>query len=121
LWAGLPDVAIDHFEKSLRLNPRAPLGGTMMAKGVAHFFARRLDQARTMLLLSLQQHPDWVPTNQFLAACYGHLGQLDEAKIIIERLRGLTPVVVPTADNWRDPEQREFYLSGLRLALTETE
>jgi adenylate cyclase len=120
LWAGLPDVAIEHFEKSLRLNPRAPLGGTLMAKGVAHFFARRLDQARTMLLLSLQQHPDWVPTNQFLAACYGHLGQLDEAKIIIERLRALTPVVVPTADHWRDPKQREFYLSGLRLAMGET-
>ena len=31
------------------------------------------------------------------------------------------PVVVPTADNWRDPEQREFYLSGLRLAMGETE
>jgi adenylate cyclase len=24
LWAGLPDVAIDHFERSSRLNPRAP-------------------------------------------------------------------------------------------------
>jgi len=121
LWAGLPDVAIDHFEKSLRLNPRASLGGTLMAKGVAHFFARRLDQARTMLLLSLQQYPDWVPTNRFLAACYGHLGQLDEAKTIIRRLRGLTPVVLPAADHWRDPEQREFYLSGLRLAVGETE
>ena len=61
-----------------------------MANGIAHFFARRLDQARTMLLLSLQEHPDWVPTNRFLAACYAHLGQLDEAKIIIKRLRALT-------------------------------
>jgi adenylate cyclase len=121
LWAGLPDVAIDHFEKSSRLNPRAPLGGTLMGKGVAHFFARRLDQARTMLSLSLQQHPNWVPTNRFLAACYGHLGQLDEARITIERLRALTPVVLPKADNYRNPEQREFYLSGLRLAMGETE
>src|SRR5215471_4113401 len=120
LWAGLPDVAIDHFEKSLRLDPRDWLGGTLMAKGVAHFCAGRLDQARTMLLLSLQQHPDWVPTNRFLAACYGHLGQLDEAKIIIKRLRALTPVVLPSADHWRNPEQREFYLSGLRLAMSET-
>jgi adenylate cyclase len=121
LWAGLPDVAIDHIEKSLRLNPRAPLGATSMAKGVAHFFARRLDQARIMLLQSLQHHPGWVPTQRFLAACYGHLGQFDEAKIIIERLRALTPVVLPTANHWRDPEQREFYLSGLRLAMGETE
>jgi adenylate cyclase len=121
LWAGLPDVAIDRFERSLRLNPLESQSGTLMATGVAHFFARRLDQARTMLLRSLQQHPDWVPTNRFLAACYAHLGQLDEARIVIKRLRALTPEVMPNADHWRNPEQREFYLSGLRLAMSHTE
>ena len=121
LWAGSPDVAIDHFERSLRLNPRDPAGGTLMANGVAHFFARRLDQARTVLLLSLQEQPDRVPTNRFLAACYAHLGELDEAKMMIKRVRALTSVVLPSADHWRDPEQREFYLSGLRLAMSETE
>ena len=120
LWAGSPDVAIDHLERSLRLDPRDQ-SGTLMAKGIAHFFARRLEQARTMLLLSLQQHPDWIPTNRFLAACYAHLGELDEAKMMIKRLRALTPVVLPKADHWRDPEQREFFLSGLRLAMSETE
>jgi len=92
-----------------------------MVSGIAHFFARRLGQARTMLLLSLQQHPDWVPTNRFLAACYAHLGELDDAKMIIKQLRALTPVVLPKADHWRDPEQREFYLSGLRLAIGATD
>jgi tetratricopeptide (TPR) repeat protein len=121
LWAGSPDVAIDHFERSLRLDPRDPKGAIVLANGIAHFFARRLDQARTMLLLSLQEHPGWVPTNRFLAACYAHLGELDEAKMMIKRLRALTPVVLPNADQWRDPEQREFYLSGLRLAMSETE
>jgi adenylate cyclase len=121
LWAGLPDVAIDHLERSIRLNPLASRSGTLMATGVAHFFARRLDQARITLLRSLQEHPDWVPTNRFLAACHAHLGQLDEAKIIIERLRALTPEVLPTADNWRDPAQREFFLSGLRLAMSEAD
>ena len=45
---------------------------------------------------------------------------MDEAKTVIKRLRDLTPEVLPSADNWRDPEQREFYLSGLRLAMGET-
>jgi adenylate cyclase len=121
LWAGSPDVAIIHFEKSLRLDPRDSRGAILMVNGIAHFFARRLEQARTMLLTSLQQHPDWVPVNRFLAACYAHLGQLDKAKTIIERLRPLTPAVLPTADHWRDPEQREFYLSGLRLAMSATD
>ena len=121
LWAGSPDVAIDHIERALRLDPRDPNGAALMVNGIAHFFARRLDQARTMLLLSLQEHPDWVPTNRFLAACYAHLGELDEAKLIIKRLRALTPLVLPKADHWRDPDQREFYLSGLRLAMSATE
>jgi len=121
LWAASPDVAIEHFERSLRLNPLGSSGGTLVAIGMAHFFARRLDQARTMLSRSLQQHPDWVPTNRFLAACYAHLGELDEAKMMIKRLRALTPVVLPKADHWRDPKQREFYLLGLRLAMSETE
>jgi adenylate cyclase len=122
LWAGCsPDIAIDHLERALRLDPLDPRGETSLPKGIAHFFARRLDQARTMLLLSLQENPGWVPTNRFLAACYAHLGELDEAKMIIERLRALTPVVLPSADHWRDPEQREFFLSGLRLAMSATE
>jgi len=68
LWAGCsPDIAIDHLERALRLDPRDPRGETSLPKGIAHFFARRLDQARTMLLLSLQENPGWVPTNRFLA------------------------------------------------------
>jgi adenylate cyclase len=122
LWAGCsPDIAIDHLERALRLDPRDPRGETSLPKGIAHFFARRLDQARTMLLLSLQENPGWVPTSRWLAACYAHLGELDEAKMIIKRLRALTPVVLPSADHWRDPEQREFFLSGLRLAMSATD
>jgi len=119
LWAGQPDLAIDHFETALRLNPRDPAPATLMGIGVGHFFARRLEDARAMLLRSLQLQPGWVPTSRFLAACYAHLGLLDEAREIIEELRALTSVVVPNADHWRNPGQREFYLSGLRLAAGE--
>jgi hypothetical protein len=49
------------------------------------------------------------------------MGRLDEAREIIKRLMTLTPVVVPTANPCRNPEHGELFLSGLRLAMGETE
>jgi tetratricopeptide (TPR) repeat protein len=115
-WAGEPDLAIKHFETSLRLNPREQRANPLMGIGVAHFFAGRLEEGRTTLLRSLQEKPNWVPTYRFLASCYAHMGRLDEAREVILRLQNLTNVIVPSADNWRDPAHREFYLSGLRMA-----
>jgi TolB-like protein/class 3 adenylate cyclase len=119
LWVGQPDLAIEHFETGLRLSPRVRMHDPFLGIGVGQFFARRLDEARTMLLRSLQENPNWVPTYRFLASCYAQMGRLDEAREIIERLRTLTDVVVPRATHWRNPEHREFYLSGLRLAAGE--
>ena len=73
-----------------------------------------------MLLRSLQEHPNWAPTYRFLASCYAKMGRLEEAREVIERLRSITSIIVPIATHWRDAEQRELYLSGLRLAAGET-
>jgi pentatricopeptide repeat protein len=105
---------------SLRLNPREQRANPLMGIGVAHFFARRLEEARAALLRSLQEKPNWVPTYRFLASCYAHMGRLDEAREVVRLLRTMTNALVPSAENWRDPKQREFYLSGLRLAARET-
>jgi len=119
LWAGQTDLGIEHFQKSLRLNPlrRAPAS---MGIGVGHFFAHRLDRAAEMLLLSLEENPSWAPCYRFLASCYAHLGRPDDARNLVKRLRDITPMVVPSAAHWRIPEQREFFLEGLRLAADET-
>jgi adenylate cyclase len=119
LWAGQPDLAIDHFETSLRLSPHARRAGTFMSIGMGHFFAERFEDAVAMLLRSLQEHPGWAPTYRFLAACHAHMGRLDEARETIERLKAITPVVVPNAMHWRNAEHRELFLSGLRLAASE--
>ena len=120
LWTGQIDLAILHFENSLRLNPIAETANPSMGIGVAYFFARRFEEARERLLQSLQEKPDWIPSHRFLASCCAHMGRLDEAREIIARLRTLTNVVVPSASNWRDPDLREFYLEGLRLAAADS-
>jgi TolB-like protein/class 3 adenylate cyclase len=119
LWAGQPDLAIEHFETGLRLSPRVRIHDPLLGIGVGHFFARRYDEARTMLLRSMQENPNWVPSYRFLASCYAQMGRLGEAREIIERLQTLTDVVVPHATHWRNAEHREFYLEGLRLAVGE--
>ena len=42
LWAGQPDLAIEHFETGLRLSPRVRVHDPFLGIGVGHFFARRL-------------------------------------------------------------------------------
>ena len=69
LWAGQPDLAIEHVEASMRLSPRVRVGGSLALIGVAHFFARRLDQAVPKLLLAIQDNPSFPVPYQCLAAC----------------------------------------------------
>ena len=54
-----------------------------------------------------------------LAACYAHMGRLEEARAVVERLRALTPNVIPSFLPYPNPEQRELFLWGLRLAAGE--
>jgi len=47
------------------------------------------------------------------------MGHLEEACETVRQLRVITSLVVPAATHWRNLEQRELYLSGLRLAAGE--
>jgi len=49
------------------------------------------------------------------------MGRLDDARKIVARLRGITSFVIPDAKQLRNPEHRELYLSGLRLATSEAD
>jgi adenylate cyclase len=120
LWAGQPDPAIEHFETSMRLNPRDRFGAPLTGIGIARFFNRQFDGAAANLVASSEQFPTFAPTYWFLASCYAHMGRLDDAREIVERLRTITPVIVPTITPFRNPEHSELLLSGLRLAAGES-
>jgi TolB-like protein len=119
LYAGLPDMAIQHVEAALNLGPRARVGSSLAVIGQAHFFSRRFGEAVPKLLLATQEDPSYPHPYRCLAACYAHMGRLDQAREVVERLRAITPVVVPNVGFLRNPEHREFFLSGLRLAAGE--
>ena len=116
LWAGQYDLAIEHIETAIRLNPRESRNATYLSIGLGHFFARRTEKAAEMLGISLQENSEWPPTLRFMASCLAHLGRLKEAQEMVKRLQAITPVVIPAAGHWRIREDREYYLDGLRLA-----
>ena len=121
LHTGKADLAIEHFETSLRLSPRDYAGRrSLVGIGIAEFFNRRFGDAVAKLLVSLEEIPGWAMPYRFLAASYAHMGRLEEAREIVKRLRAITPLVMPSVIPFRNPEHRELFLSGLRLAAGET-
>jgi len=116
LWAGQPDLAIEHAETALRLSPRERMGTPLSLIGEAHFFKREFDEAASKLLLSVQENPGYPHSYRLLAARYAHMGRLNDARAIIARLRVITPQLVPSAAQLRRPADRELFLSGLRAA-----
>jgi len=119
--AGQLDIAIEHGEAALRLSPRARVGPSLGVIGSAHFLSRQFDEAVPKLLLAIQEDPSNPQPHRYLAACYAHMGRLDDAREIVERLRTITRVVIPDASFLRNAEHRELFLSGLRLAAGETQ
>ena len=120
IQAGHPSVAMEHFKTSSRLSPRDQTGMNLTGMGVSHFFNKRFEDAAASLLISLQHLSTWVVTYRFLASSYAHMGRLSEARDIVQKLRTLTPFVVPSVPPYRNPEHRKLFLSGLRLAADET-
>jgi len=74
-----------------------------------------------MLRLAIQQNQGFPSSYRYLAACYAHMGRIDEAREVIRRLRGITSLTIPgpSTTYMRKPEHRELFLSGLRLAAGE--
>jgi adenylate cyclase len=66
-----------------------------------------------------EEFPHFAQTYRFLASAYAHLGNLDDAREIVKRLRAITPLIVPPVIPLRNREHSELYLSGLRLAADE--
>jgi len=118
--AGEHDLAIEHIGIALRLSPRERIGTPLVVLGMAYFLKRQFDEAASKLLLAVQDNPGHPGTYRCLAACYAHMGRLDEAHEIVTRLRAITPIIVPSDVPYRNLEYRELLLSGLRLAMGES-
>jgi hypothetical protein len=67
----------------------------------------------------LERFPNLGMTYRFLASSYAHMGRLDQAREVAGHMRALNLSVLESGNRYRNPEYRELYLSGLRLAASE--
>ena len=95
------DRAFRGFAASQPTRPRRPTSSIVI--GAALFFSRRFDEAVPKLLLAIQDDPSFPTPYRYLAACYAHMGRLDEAREDRHAAARITPVVVPGAMLSRTP------------------
>ena len=84
--SGETNLAIEHFETSMRLDPRMTRRAFhLTGLGMCHFFEGRFDEAATFLEDSFRELPTYPLTGWFLAACYARMGRVQEAREFASR------------------------------------
>jgi lipopolysaccharide biosynthesis regulator YciM len=109
-------VAIEHLERALRLDPigpeRALLTGFM---GIAQFQQGRFREA-VINLREWVQRSDAYIGHGFLAASYGHLGQIAAANDALLRYQSATPLpIAELGQSFPDLTLRRLLREGDRV------
>jgi adenylate cyclase len=115
-----PEVAIQHFERSLRLSPFDPLAFNCdVGIGCAHFIAKRYEQAALWQERALVVKPTACWIHRTLAPAYALAGDLDRARESVNNLRGAYPELTISDIAHALAFSREVmrrFAEGLRLA-----
>jgi adenylate cyclase len=117
--AGDADRAFEDTQMSMRLDPLSPLRGDQMCSlGLARFAQERFDDALPFFTQGVQLVPAWPYGHYYLAACYGHLGQMAPAQASLARARELSnrPMDELASAWFRRPEHQRLLLDGVALA-----
>jgi adenylate cyclase len=89
-----PDVAIQHFERALRLSPLDPLTfNIFIGIGVAHFHKDQFVEAAAWVEKALREKPDAYWANRILSASYFYADRLQDAERALSALRARFPEV----------------------------
>ncbi len=78
---GVPDRAIEHFKKAMRLSPLDPLDfATQNGLALACFFAGQHSEGLKWALSAIRANANWPPARFTAMMCYAVLGDIDSAK-----------------------------------------
>ena len=116
--AGLPDEAIQSFERAIRMSPLDPLLHAPLA-GMAHALIelRRFDEAIVAGKKAQRQNPSFSPAYRCLASAFAHLGRETEAREAAARLLEVDPNFTISAWIARGGQSNsKLLIEGLRKA-----
>ena len=89
-----PEVAIQHFERSLRLSPFDPMAFNCdMGIGCAHFIAKRYEQAAVWQEKALMAKPTAAWIHRTLAPAYALAGDMEKARESVAELLKTYPEI----------------------------
>jgi pentatricopeptide repeat protein len=120
VFSGRFEQASDPFQRAMRLSPRDPLTfffDNYLA--LAHYHQGRYEDAARMARMGIAIRPTHV-LYRTLAACYGRLGRLEEARLALAEMHRLMPKnaerVWEITNPYADPIHRANFIDGLRKA-----
>lgn len=81
MYEGRAEIAIEHFNRGLRISPFDPINfNSYIGIGAAHFLARRYDEAVEWVSKGIRERPSAVWAHRTLAAALAQAGRLGEAR-----------------------------------------
>jgi adenylate cyclase len=113
------DVAVQHIETGLRLDPLSSSRFEQLADlGCARLLQKRFDEALVLFQQSIELRPAFPPCRAWLASALGHLGRIGEAREALERFQAFgVGTLEQFADRrFRTPAGRTLFLDGIAAA-----
>jgi adenylate cyclase len=120
-YLGKSEVAIEHFQRAIRLSPFDRMNfNCFYGIGIAHFAAERYEEALSWLRKGTLERPDLTWPLRMQAACLGQLERISEATEVgrqyCEANPGITISKLMAIIPMRDADFRRRYAEGLRKA-----
>jgi TolB-like protein len=115
------ELAIEHLERAIRLDPLDPLLYNMQnGVAAAHFLAGRYEVAAMWAERALHELPQYKPALRLAAASYALAGQIGKARAHVVNLLAIDPALrcsnLAGLIPFRAPADAERYADGLRKA-----
>jgi adenylate cyclase len=114
------EEAIDNFERAIHMSPHDPLRAYCYSgTGVAHYLARRYQDAVEWGMKSIRQRPGFTAAYRILCASLAQAGMAEETREMTARLREMQPNL---SIAWCEthvpytPRAMPQFLEGMRMA-----